>query len=46
MDLTDAITDDSYSIEHLTYPANAIHADSCIKTLPLICFFSEDHQDN
>ena len=32
--LTDAITDDSYSIEHVTYPANAIHADSSTSTPP------------
>ena len=36
--LTDANTEDSYSIEHVTYLANAIHADSCIKTPPLLYF--------
>ena len=34
MIVTDDIIDDISSIEHVTYPANTIHADSSIKTAP------------
>ena len=34
--LTDAITDDSYSNECLASSTDTIHADSCFETLPLL----------
>jgi hypothetical protein len=36
--LTDAIIDDSYSQVHLASSTNTIHADSLIKTAPLMNF--------
>jgi hypothetical protein len=42
LNLTDAITDDSYSNVHLFSSIDTIHADSSIKTPPLLCLNDVD----